>query len=195
MSFIPAFEIGVWNAWILMLYIPLHPLLMMLINKAVGTGGMSQKMASVPHNKTEKRTFYSSMAILLLLLIYSVFLPLKLGTIWFYIGLPIYVVGLTMFMISIVNIATTPLGEPFAKGIYSYSRHPMSFFGFLTFIGVCIASASWVFLLFSIVYTILSFVITIPEERFCLEKYGDVYRQYMNRTPRWIGLPKSGGKK
>jgi protein-S-isoprenylcysteine O-methyltransferase Ste14 len=31
-----------------------------------------------------------------------------------------------------------------------------------------------------------------PEERGCLEKYGEAYRQYMNRTPRWIGLPRSG---
>jgi protein-S-isoprenylcysteine O-methyltransferase Ste14 len=29
------------------------------------------------------------------------------------------------------------------------------------------------------------------EERFLLEKYGDTYREYMNRTPRWIGIPKS----
>ena len=52
--------------------------------------------------------------------------------------------------------------------------------------------ASWVFPLFSIVYTILSFAVAIPEERFCLEKYGDVYCEYMNRTPKWIGIPKSG---
>jgi len=29
------------------------------------------------------------------------------------------------------------------------------------------------------------------EERYCLEKYGDAYRKYMKRTPRWLGLPKS----
>lgn len=31
----------------------------------------------------------------------------------------------------------------------------------------------------------------IGEERFCLDYYGDAYRNYMERTPRWIGLPKS----
>ena len=29
------------------------------------------------------------------------------------------------------------------------------------------------------------------EERFPLEKYGRVYREYMNGIPRWIGMPKS----
>jgi len=29
------------------------------------------------------------------------------------------------------------------------------------------------------------------EERFLLEKYENAYREYMDRTPRWIGMPKS----
>ena len=34
--------------------------------------------------------------------------------------------------------------------------------------------------------------IAVPaEERFLLEQYGDAYREYKNRTPRWIRIPKS----
>jgi len=43
MSLVPEFEIGLWNAWILTLYLPLHPLIMMLIDKVVGTGDMFKK--------------------------------------------------------------------------------------------------------------------------------------------------------
>ena len=60
------------------------------------------------------------------------------------------------------------------------------------FIGIGIISASWVFILLSVVRAIATFVVAIPEERFCLEKYDNVYQEYMNRTPRWIGIPKSG---
>lgn len=194
MSFTQFFEIGLWNAWILMIYIPFHPLLMILIDKVVGTGDISKKMGKVSYNKTEKRIFGSYMAILFLLLIISVFLPLKLGTTWFYIGLPVYILGLIMFMTAIVNIATTPLGKPFTRGTYRYSRHPMFVSGFLTFIGVSIASASWIFLLLSIVTMILENFIAIPEERYCLKAYGDSYREYLNRTPRWIGIPKISEK-
>jgi len=191
MSLIPAFEIGVWNAWIFMLYLALHPLLIRLI---AGKGGLKRmgNPADMPLTKTEKKISTFSTVIFILLLIYSVFLPLKLGTMWFYIGLPICLLGLIMFTIAIVNIANIPLDKPFTKGLYRYSRHPMYVTWFLTLIGVGIASASWIFLLFSIVSTTLSFVHAIPEEGFCLEKYGDAYREYMNRTPRWIGLPKSG---
>jgi protein-S-isoprenylcysteine O-methyltransferase Ste14 len=29
------------------------------------------------------------------------------------------------------------------------------------------------------------------EERYCLYRHGDDYRKYKNRTPKWIGIPKS----
>ena len=191
MSWVPAFKIGLWNAWLLMLYFPLHPLIMILVDKAVGTGETRKKMGDVPYEKKEKRAFMTAMVILVFLILYSIFLPLKLGTVWFYAGLAIYLVGLAMFMTAIVNIATTPLGQPFAKGMYRYSRHPMLFSSFITWVGVSVASASWVFLLLSIAVMGLEVFEAIAEERGCLRAYGDEYREYLNLTPRWIGIPKS----
>jgi len=193
MSLVPAFEIGVWNAWIPMLYFPLHPLIMIVVDKLVGVGNITKKMGDVPYTRAEKGMFNSMVILMLLAFIYSIFLPLKLGTLWFYTGLPIYLIGLIMFIWAIVNIATTPEGKPFTKGAYRYSRHPMTFWGNIMHLGVSIASASWVFLLFSVVVAILFHYLVIAEERGCLEYYGDSYREYMDRTPRWIGIPKSGG--
>ena len=191
MSWLPAFEIGLWNAWILMLYVPLHPLIMIVVDKAVGTGGIFKKMGDVPYEKGEKRVFVIYMVVLLVLLAYSVFLPLKLGTVWFYAGLTTYLVGLVIFLTAIVNIATTPVGQPFTNGMYRYSRHPLYFSFFISFVGVGLSSASWVFLLLSVVIIILQSIQVISEERGCLEIYGDEYQEYLNRTPRWIGMPKS----
>jgi protein-S-isoprenylcysteine O-methyltransferase Ste14 len=191
MPLIPAFEIGVWNAWIFMVYYILGIPLTRLINK----GAVEKSDVAAPAYKGTKDKivkFYQSSY--LLLLIYSVFLPLRLGTIWFYTGLAISLVGLIMLTITMVNFAATPRDEPVNTGLYRYSRHPMYITQFLMFIGVGIASASWVFLLFSILRTIASFMLMIPEERFCLEKYGNTYRDYMNTTPRWIGIPKSMAK-
>ncbi|MCJ7518302.1 MAG: isoprenylcysteine carboxylmethyltransferase family protein [Anaerolineaceae bacterium] len=191
MSWLPIFEIGLWNAWILMLYFPLHPLIMIVVDKAVGTGEIFKKMGDVPYKKGEKRVFVISLVVILFLLAYSVFLPLKLGTVWFYAGFTTYLVGLVMLLTSIVNISTTPLGQPFTKGMYRYSRHPMMFSESITFVGVSVASASWIFLLLSVVIIILQTSQAVAEERGCLETYGDKYKEYMNRTPRWIGIPKS----
>jgi len=192
MTWFPAFEIGLWNAWILMLYLPLHTFIMKAVDKAVGTGEIFKKMGDdVSYQKGEKSASTIYMVLLLVLLAYSIFLPLKLGTAWFYAGLTIYLVGLVMFLTAIVNIATTPLGKPFTQGMYRYSRHPLYFSGVITYVGVSIASASWVFLLLTVVIMIVLAYSIIAEERSCLETYGVEYQEYLNKTPRWIGIPKS----
>jgi len=192
MSLIPAFEIGVWNAWIFVLYTLVIVSLLPAINKSAReTGDIA--IASV-YNRREMIILYSYHIIVFLLLIYSVFLPLRLGTVWFYTGLPITLLGLAIYTMTMASFATTPLDrEVIAKGPFRYSRHPMYLSSSLAYVGVGIACASWLFLLLTIAYAVLSLISAIPEERFLLKKYGNAYREYMNRTPRWMGIPKSGG--
>jgi len=190
MSLVPAFEIGVWNAWIFMLYYILTLPLMRLISK----DALDKSDVAAPkhlYTKAENRivAFYQNSFILMFL--YSIFLPLKLGTVWFYVGLPICLAGLILLTISFFNFVTAPLDKPLTRGLYRYSRHPVYITQALMFVGVGIASASWIFLLFAVLRTISSFMLASPEERFCLKKYGDAYRKYMERTPRWLGLAKS----
>lgn len=191
MSWLPIFKIGFWNAWILMLIVPLHPLIMKILDKAVGTGDMFKKMGDVPYEKGEKRDYTIFMVVLVILTVYSVFLPLKLGTAWFYAGFAMYLVGLAILLSAIVNVATTPMGQVFTKGIYYYSRNPMYIALLMIFVGVGIASASWIFLLFSILIMGLATSQAVAEERGCLATYGNKYKEYMKKTPRWVGIPKS----
>jgi len=192
-SLIPAFEIGVWNAWIFMLLDVLtFPFFMRIATgRAPEVEGKSQLSAL---SRTERITLYSSKAIYIPAFIYSIFLPLKLGTVWFYVGLPITLIGFIAGVIVILNWAASPRGEPVTNGLYRYSRHPMYLTAFVFFLGVSIATASWVFLLFTILLIAASFYFAPLEEQSCLEKYGDAYREYMNRTPKYMGIPKSEGK-
>jgi protein-S-isoprenylcysteine O-methyltransferase Ste14 len=193
MSLVPEFEIGVWNAWILTLYFPLHPLIMMLIDKAMGTGDIFKKMEAPTYNKTGSIiSIFNNFVLFFGLFIYSIFLPLQLGTAWFYVGLALCILGIVTWTIAIVNIVDIPLGKPWTKGLYRYSRHPMTIAGFLILIGAGIASASWIFLLFTIVAIILSAILATGEERSCLKKFGTAYGEYLNKTPRWIGIPRAG---
>jgi len=186
MPAIPVFEIGVWNVWIFMLINFLPMPIIMRVHKGVLEESM--RVYGEAH-KTVNRIAW---VLWILAFVYSIFLPLRLGTIWFYVGFPIALVGVVTFVMVIVSFVTTPIGEkPITTGIYRYSRHPMYITQLVMFIGVGIASASWLFLLLSIVYTGLGFIYTGSEERMCIEKYGDAYREYIERTPRWIGLPKS----
>ena len=195
MSPLPAFEMGIWNAWIFMVpFLFVNLLFFLLMIKKGAPGGPSR----VPcKSKATMLVATSSKIIYLPAIIYSIFLPLKLGTIWFYIGFPITLVGLLGSIVVMVNWAVTPAGEPVTKGLYRYSRHPIYVTGVFMLLGVSIISASWVFLLFTIIFGV---GVTRPyyvkiEEAQCLGHYRAAYREYIIRTPRWIGIPKSGNNR
>ena len=188
MTLIPAFEVGVLNAWILTIWIILPIMVVFSIAKTPENKVEPSSVSS----KTERNACSIYHSIIFLIIIYSIFLPLKLGMSWFYVGLVIFLLGTTAYIIVMVNFATTHLQEvPITKGIYRYSRHPMYVATLIMLIGVGIASASWLVLLLSALYMIFT-VIAIPaEERFLLQQYGEAYHEYMSKTPRWIGIPKS----
>jgi protein-S-isoprenylcysteine O-methyltransferase Ste14 len=124
-------------------------------------------------------------------LIYSIFLPLKLGTAWLYAGLLIFVAALVVSIAALFNIAEAPVDKPVTNGAYRISRHPMYLSGFLMFIGVGVSCASWVVLLLALIWIVFWRIVVPEEEKFLVDKYGADYLDYMKKTPRWIGIPKS----
>jgi len=192
MTLVPAFDIGIWNAWILMVLMFLTYVPGQLINKEA-MNKVNEGWASEQWPRTERLLAnLTHIVIIPLTIIYSVFLPLKLGTVWLYVGIPVYFIGLIMNLMVGINIATTPFDkEPITKGIYRFSRHPAYFGGFLIYLGIGIACASWVFLLLAVAWIVMWQIAVPAEERSLLKKYGDSYRQYMSKTPRWIGIPKA----
>jgi len=189
MSLVPAFDIGIWNAWIFAAPFILANFIPVLICRE---NYKKVSPDSVPPSKIKKNVDDPITGIFILSLIYSIFIPLKLGTAWFYTGLIISLIGIVLFIAAALIFFITPIDEPITKGLYRYSRHPQYIAMPLMFIGMGIASASWVLLLIAIVFSLdLVFIRTAQEERFCCDKYGDIYRTYMSRTPKWIGLPKA----
>ncbi len=193
MSVIPVFQIGVWNAWILQLLVFVITFTPNFFLSEGGKRSIKRLQSFATSTRTEKILAWSThLVIWPFVIIYSIFLPLKLGTAWLYVGLLIFILGLAMQVMVTVSAANTPPDELVTRGPYRILRHPIYFGSFLTLVGMGIASASWVVLLCALLW-IAFFCIVVPaEERFCLEKYGDAYREYMNRTPRWIAIPKSG---
>jgi protein-S-isoprenylcysteine O-methyltransferase Ste14 len=189
MSLIPAFEIGVWNAWIFMVWL-IIPIFLEPLN-LIPKGREEGHDLTAEFNRTQKVALISSHIMYLLVILYSIFVPLQLGTVWFYVGLPIYLLGLIPQAMVWVGFATTPVDKLVTGGVYRYSRHPMQITLFPLLLGVGIATASWVFVLLSIVFLVLPILWLDAEESHCLKFYGDAYREYMERTPRWIGVPKS----
>ena len=190
MSLIPEFELGLWNAWIFVLFSLLIGFVSWIF---IGKKAMKKFriVPNVPKTSAEKISDKIYLPLSLASMIYSGFLPIKLGTLWFYVGLAIWVLSLVIGLISFVSFGTTPLDKLVTKGTYRICRNPICLSGFLSNVGIGIACASWVFLLYAVVDITLMRISIGVEERFLLEKYDTSYREYMNRTPRWIGIPKS----
>ena len=188
----PAFQIGVWNAWILQVFFFLVIFVQDFLMGKEAKERTNRARQFVPLSRIEKRLALSTHAVIMpVAAIYSIFLPLKIGTAWLYVGLLIFALALVMTVMTSINFATTPPDKPVTKGVYRISRHPIYLSGFLLYVGIGIACASWVLLLLAVAWIVLWHVVVPAEERFLLEKYGDAYREYMDRTSRWIGIPKS----
>ncbi len=200
MSLVPEFELGLWNAWILVILIflidiGLSSLIIRVFLGRTKSQEISRRHSAMPQlSEREKKLHHLLTVILLALFGYSVFLPLELSTVWFYAGLIVYATSMIFGFIATINFALAPVNKPATKGVYTISRNPMYFSMFLMFVGISITCASWLFLLLTIIWLVLSDKEVILEEGFCLETYGDSYREYMNRTPRWIGIPRSEKK-
>jgi protein-S-isoprenylcysteine O-methyltransferase Ste14 len=191
MSAVPAFEIGVWNVWIFLVpYIFMNFGLPFLLKAFKDRKSIF--WAFPRYTRLERMYLLLFEVIFIGLSVYSVFLPLATGTAWFYAGLFVYLLGFAFLILAILTFTATPLDKPNTTGIYRITRHPW-YLGLLSiYIGIGIASASWVYLLACLIWVpTIRNLLMIVEERECCERFGDAYREYMNRTPRWIGIPKA----
>jgi len=189
MPLIPAFEIGLWNAWIITVFGLLTGVLPDFLSRK--KRAVNKMMVWLPYSRSERILAYSAYLFIMPVAgVYSIFLPLKLGTTWLYVGLPICFLAGVMNILAYASIAGSSPAEPVTRGVYRISRNPLYLSAFLMYLGTSIACASWVFLLFAVLWMLIWYIVLPGEERVLLEQHRDVYRQYMDRTPRWIGIPK-----
>ena len=190
LSLIPAFELGLWNAWILVVPI----LVIMFFDMRATSIRESGKAGDFQLTRTENIIANASFYLMLPMWFYTVFLPLQLDAIWLYTGLTIYLFGIVFTIVALLNFATSPKDKVITNGLYSFTRNPMEIGMILTQIGLGITCSSWLYLLLVVVLMVLLQANSSAEERFCLYRYGGSYSKYMNRTPKWLGIPKSDDK-
>jgi protein-S-isoprenylcysteine O-methyltransferase Ste14 len=182
------FEIGVWNAWLFMTVFVVQMIVMMLADKSV------LERSHVP-NEAKRNVVERSGGIVgnvawFAAIGYSIFVPLQLGSAWFYVGLIVFVLGVVLMTVATRDFMTTPADRLIAKGVYRFSRHPMYLATTLICLGSGIAGASWLLMLLSVILAACLYAEALVEERHCLEEYGSAYRAYQERVPRWLGFPR-----
>jgi protein-S-isoprenylcysteine O-methyltransferase Ste14 len=174
-----------------MIWLVISPLLSNIIIKEKD---VSKRLRASAPMKYEKFLNVVSMVAVFGGFVYSIFLPIQFNTIWFYIGFVIFLFGLIIDLSVLYALQKVEFDKPFTGGPYKFSRHPIYMALILIIISVSIMSVSFVYLIILII-TLIHLLLAVPaEEKYCLKKYGKNYQEYMERTPRWIGLPKSEKK-
>ena len=119
--------------------------------------------------------------------IYLCFCKIAVLPLWLFgAGLAVYLLGLLACGASIVSFAAPSGGGPLTKGVYRFSRNPMYGAYFLLFLGCALLTQSPALGGIVLVFQISAHWIILAEERWCLERFGDAYRQYMDRVRRYL---------
>lgn len=120
----------------------------------------------------------------------------------FWIGLCIIVFGEVVY-----GLGYLAMGEHTEKkkavvdwGIYKISRHSHVLAGIICLLGVIVMGWNPTSVMYKLLwayfvsYSIASHFYVLNEERVNIEKFGQEYVDYMNKTPRYIGILKPGEK-
>jgi protein-S-isoprenylcysteine O-methyltransferase Ste14 len=188
MSLIPAFEIGVWNAWLFMIIYPLQWLAVIIVPKHVAE--KTSHAREIIQTRQDKIMALLTQGFWIGATLYSIFVPFQTDTPWLWTGLALFIIGLAVLVAATLSVAGTPADRPFTSSVYRFSRHPMYLSMFIVYVGVSIAAASWLFFLITIITFFLQRYQAKKEERRCREELGDAYREYLAKTPRWLGIPR-----
>jgi len=183
MSWGPIFEIGWLNAWLGALPLVAVPWLMILFGRRETSARMG---AMSPYQGGAKIAALGGTVLYYVAALYTIWLPLKIGTGLFYAGVVVFLIGIICLIVGRINFSKTPADQPVTTGLYRISRNPLYFFGSLAVVGLGLASGSWIVIALIVVQFVFVHFAVLAEERFCLEKYGQSYQEYKDRTPRYF---------
>jgi len=70
------------------------------------------------------------------------------------------------------------------RGVYAIVRHPQYLAGILMGLAFPLITQHWLIAVLGVIVTAINYVDTFEEEASNIAKFGDAYRQYMQRVPR-----------
>lgn len=175
-------DIGWLNAWIPSVAMVLLQFLCMVVFKEGGKRAVDTSW----YDSKAKRNAMLNTTFQVLFIVMSVFVPLRMGTHWLTVGAVIYFVAVVLFAWSFYSYATAERGKLITTGIYRYSRNPMYTVFTLAFVGVTISTSSAWLLLLLIPYVWSMHLTILSEEQYCEKTYGDEFRDYKKRVPRYL---------
>jgi protein-S-isoprenylcysteine O-methyltransferase Ste14 len=181
----PELQIGILNGWI--------PLVLYFIGLIVSVSLYSEESRIWLFNnpKDEKKSvlmfirLFGQLAMVAYIFM-MVFTPLNINKPIFFGGAVIFSIGYILEMSALYYFRRTPIAQPVVKGPYRFSRNPQWLGLFLVLLGSAIAAGIWLYIGIVIIVGFIYHIQILDEETACIKKYGESYREYMNRIPRYF---------
>jgi protein-S-isoprenylcysteine O-methyltransferase Ste14 len=183
MELFPELKIGWLNGWLAIALLGLVDGILFLVFPKEVVGRLWDRSGWSP--KQRAFTIAGKLCTLACLVLITL-TPLKIGQPVFKIGSLLIVMSLIGLVKALYDFKNTPLDEPVTRGLYRVSRHPQIVMASLVLLGACIAIGSWLALAFWIAARLLEHLGIVAEEEVCLKRYGEAYRAYLNRVPRYL---------
>jgi len=183
MEFFLQFELSIFGGWILLLIEWSIPLLAL---RLVSPEFRKRLLDRSHFSKKQKKYLIISKVFALILLIIIIFTPLSLNSPEFYIGLTFFIIGIVCLIYALISYIKTPLNEPVTTGLYKISRHPQDTMIFVAFFGICLCIGSLGAILLLFIGKMFKHFSVLAEEEACIAIYGESYKEYMEKIPRFF---------
>ena len=169
--------------WLLLVFLIVRfGLLLIIKREAIQRAGYF-----APIQKSEQIAYYIYQISNIVLFIFMIISTIKIDySLKFYLGLILFIVGIILCAISLVCFAF-PNGYGLnINGIYKFSRNPIYVAYFVCFLGSSLLIQSLIMFVTVIIFQISAHWIIVSEERWCIEKFGKSYEDYMKKVRRYF---------
>ncbi len=185
MDLLPKLQVGLLNGWI--------PLIIYFIGLILSASRYSKeaKVWLFNNPKDENKNVFMfvrlfgqlSMMVYILLMIFT---PMRINNPVVLVGAIVFFVGFVLEMSALYYFRKAPINQPVVNGPYRVSRNPQWLGLFLVLLGSAIAVGIWLYIGLVVLVGIIYHKQILDEEKACIQKYGESYREYMERIPRYF---------
>lgn len=148
--------------------------------------GLKRAAFFAPLIGKEKAAYWFYQISNIIIFFYLFFLKIIADSYWFYTGLATYGLGILLCLISVLNFAKPVKNGINLKGLYQISRNPMYVAYFIYFLGCVLLTKALLLFAILMVFQISAHWIILSEERWCIKKFEEEYKNYMNEVRRYI---------
>ncbi len=176
------FQLGLFNAWIPILFVFLISWFLPLIDKKSHTRLTSISWCS---NK-ERNIVWLGALLMFIIFIVGIWKPFYINSVFFKIGITVYLLGIFSLIVSYFNYIASAGNKKQVVGFYKISRNPIFLFTTISLIGVSIATVSPILIILTLFHFQLSIQIIFAQEKHFKKIYGTAYKKYIKQVRRFL---------